>query len=173
MVVLLATLMTLAMTALQQAGPRRPDVPYVPTPPGVVDAMLKMARVTDKDVVYDLGSGDGRIPIAAALKYGARGVGIDIDTKRTEDANENAKAAGIAGKVRFVTADLFEADIRDATVVTLYLSPSVNERLIPKLQKELKPGSRVVSHVFDMGPTWPPDERGQTDGKTYYLWIIR
>ena len=109
----------------------------------------------------------------AALTYGARGVGIDIDPKRTEEANENAKAAGVVGKVRFVTEDLFAADIRDATVVTLYLSPSLNERLIPKLKKELKPGSRVISHVFDMGTTWPPDERGETDGKTYYLWVIR
>ena len=164
----------LMILALQSAQPlRKLDVPYVPTPPGVVNAMLKMARVTGKDVVYDLGCGDGRIPIAAAQTYGARGVGVDLDPKRIEDANENAKLAGVVDKVRFATEDLFETDIRDATVVMLYLSPSLNERLIPKLKKELKPGSRVVSHVFDMGPTWPPDERGETDGKTYYLWVIK
>ncbi|HMC77753.1 MAG TPA: methyltransferase domain-containing protein [Vicinamibacterales bacterium] len=152
---------------------RIPDVFYVPTPPRVVDAMLKLARVTDKDVVYDLGCGDGRIPIAAALQYGARGVGIDIDPKRIEEANENAKAAGVTGKVTFLTQDLFEADIHDATVVTLYLLPSLNERLMPKLKKELKPGTRVISHAFDMGFAWPPDEKGEADGKSYYLWVIR
>lgn len=156
-----------------QAALRPPDVFYVPTPPAVVDAMLKMARVTDKDVVYDLGCGDGRIPIAAAVTYGARGVGIDIDPKRIEEANENAKAAGVTDNVRFMTQDLFESDIHDATVVTLYLLPSLNERLMPKLKRELKPGTRVISHAFDMGPTWPPDARGEVDGKSYYLWIIR
>jgi cyclopropane fatty-acyl-phospholipid synthase-like methyltransferase len=152
---------------------RIPDVFYVPTPPRVVDAMLKLARVTEKDVVYDLGCGDGRIPIAAALQYGARGVGIDIDPKRIEEANENAKAAGVTGKVTFVTGDMFDADIHEATVVTLYLLPSLNERLMPKLKKELKPGTRVVSHAFDMGFAWPPDEKGEADGKSYYLWVIR
>ncbi len=132
-----------------------------------------MFRVTDQDVVYDLGCGDGRIPITAAQKYGARGVGIDIDPKRIEEANENAKAAGVTGKVRFLMQDLFESDIHDATVVTLYLLPSLNEKLIPKLKKELKPGTRIVSHAFDMGRTWPPDERGEVDGKSYYLWIIK
>jgi len=153
--------------------PRKPDVFYVPTPQPVVDAMLKLAHVTDQDVVYDLGCGDGRIPITAAQKYGARGVGIDIDPKRIEEANENAKAAGVTGKVRFLMQDLFESDIHDATVVTLYLLPSLNEKLIPKLKKELKPGTRIVSHAFDMGRTWPPDERGEVDGKSYYLWIIK
>jgi cyclopropane fatty-acyl-phospholipid synthase-like methyltransferase len=152
---------------------RTPDVIYVPTPQPVVDAMLAMAKVTDKDVVYDLGCGDGRIPITAATKYGARGVGIDIDPKRIEEANQNAKAAGAVDKVTFRLADLFESDIRDATVVTLYLLPSLNVRLMPKLQKELKPGTRVVSHSFDMGPSWPPDERGEVEGKSYYLWIIK
>jgi hypothetical protein len=152
---------------------RKPDVFYVPTPQGVVDAMLKLAHVTDQDVVYDLGCGDGRIPITAAQKYGARGVGIDIDPKRIEEANENAKAAGVTGKVRFLMQDLFGSDIHDATVVTLYLLPSLNEKLIPKLKNELKPGTRIVSHAFDMGRTWPPDERGEMDGKSYYLWIIK
>jgi SAM-dependent methyltransferase len=152
---------------------RKPDVFYVPTPQGVVDAMLKLAHVTEQDVVYDLGCGDGRIPITAAQKYGARGVGIDIDPKRIEEATENAKAAGVSGRVRFLMQDLFESDIHDATVVTLYLLPSLNEKLIPKLKHELKPGTRVVSHAFDMGRTWPPDERGEADGKSYYLWIIK
>jgi cyclopropane fatty-acyl-phospholipid synthase-like methyltransferase len=159
--------------AAQNAPVRPPDVFYLPTPPSVVDAMLRMAHVTDKDVVYDLGCGDGRIPIAAAVKYGARGVGIDIDPKRIEEANENAKAAGVTDKVTFITQDLFESDIRDATVVMLYLLPSLNERLMPKLKKELKPGTRIVSHAFSMGEAWPPDARGETDGKSYYLWVIK
>jgi cyclopropane fatty-acyl-phospholipid synthase-like methyltransferase len=152
---------------------RTPDVHSVPTPQPVVDAMLKMAKVTDTDVVYDLGCGDGRIPITAATKYGAKGVGIDIDPKRIEEANANAKAAGATGKVTFLLQDLFESNIREATVVTLYLLPSLNLRLMPKLQKELKPGTRVVSHSFDMGDAWPPDEKGETDGKSYYLWIVK
>jgi cyclopropane fatty-acyl-phospholipid synthase-like methyltransferase len=152
---------------------RTPDVHYVPTPQPVVDAMLAMAKVTDRDVVYDLGCGDGRIPITAATKYGARGVGIDIDPKRIEEANANAKAAGATGKVTFLLGDLFESNIQEATVVTLYLLPSLNLKLMPKLQKELKPGTRVVSHSFDMGSSWPPDERGEVEGKSYYLWIIK
>ncbi len=152
---------------------RAPDVIYVPTPQGVVDAMLELAHVTSKDVVYDLGCGDGRIPITAALKYGARGVGIDMDPRRIAEANENAKVAGVTDKVTFILQDLFESDIKDATVVTLYLLPSLNERLMPKLKTQLKPGSRVVSHAFDMGTTWPPDERGTAEGKSYYLWFIK
>jgi cyclopropane fatty-acyl-phospholipid synthase-like methyltransferase len=171
---IMTTVLVLSLLAGQaQDAARPPDVFYVPTPPRVVDAMLKLAGVTDKDVVYDLGCGDGRIPIAAALQYGARGVGIDIDPKRIEEANENAKAAGVTGKVTFITQDLFVADIHDATVVTLYLLPSLNERLMPKLKKELKPGTRVISHAFDMGFAWPPDEKGEADGKSYYLWVIR
>jgi cyclopropane fatty-acyl-phospholipid synthase-like methyltransferase len=164
----------LAMLAIQAPGPvRAPDVFYVPTPQAVVDAMLKMARVTDQDVVYDLGCGDGRIPITAALTYGARGVGIDIDPKRIEEANENAKAAGVVGKVRFVTEDLFETDIRGASVVTLYLSPSLNEKLMPRLKKELKPGTRVISHAFDMGTGWPAEKTEVVEGKSIYFWTIK
>ena len=166
-------LLVLAGHLFQAQPARTPDVLYVPTPQPVVDAMLAMAKVTDKDVVYDLGCGDGRIPITAAAKYGARGVGIDIDPRRIEEANQNAKAAGTTDKVTFRLADLFESDIHDATVVTLYLLPSLNVRLMPKLQKELKPGTRVVSHSFDMGPSWPPDERGEVEGKSYFLWIIK
>jgi SAM-dependent methyltransferase len=151
---------------------RKPDVFFVPTPPAVVTAMLDLARVTDKDVVYDLGCGDGRIPIAAAQKYGAHGVGIDIDPKRIEEANANAKAAGVTDKVSFVNADLFESDISKATVVMLYLLPSLNEKLMPKLRADLKPGTRIVSHSFNMGATWPPDDQREVDGKTIYLWRI-
>jgi len=157
----------------QPAPVREPDVFYLPTPQPVVEAMLRLARVTDKDVVYDLGCGDGRIPITAAQKYGARGVGIDIDPRRIEEANENAKAAGVTGKVRFLTQDLFESDFRDATVVMLYLLPALNEKLAPRLKAQLKPGTRIVSHAFLMGDAWPPDERGEADGKSFYLWIVK
>ena len=152
---------------------RPPDVFYLPTPQPVVDGMLQLAKVTDKDVVYDLGCGDGRIPITAAQKYGARGVGIDIDPQRIKEANENAKAAGVTGKVQFLNQDLFESDFSDATVVTLYLLPGLNEKLAPQLKKQLKPGARIVSHAFLMGDTWPPDDHGEIDGKRFYLWIIK
>ena len=165
--------LSVASAAAQATPARPPDVYYVPTPQPVVDAMLKLAGVTDKDVVYDLGCGDGRIPITAAQKFGARGVGIDIDPKRIEEANENAKAAAVTDKVTFLTQDLFESDISGATVVTLYLLPSLNEKLMPKLKRELKPGTRVVSHAFTMGNEWPPDQRVEADGKTVYLWIIK
>ena len=164
---------SLAVVLLQSQPQRNPDVFYVPTPPAVVDAMLQLAHVTASDVVYDLGCGDGRIPIAAAQKYGARGVGIDIDPKRIEEANENAKLAGVTNKVTFVTDDLFQTNISDATVVTLYLLPSLNEKLIPKLKKELKPGTRVVSHAFNMGEQWPAEEKRDVGGRTIYLWTIR
>jgi SAM-dependent methyltransferase len=158
--------------AQQPLQTREPDVFYVPTPQPVVEAMLKMAKVTDKDVVYDLGCGDGRIPIAAAQEYGARGIGIDIDPARIAEANENAKAAGVTGKVTFLNQDLFTTDFSDATVVTLYLLPSLNEKLIPKL-KALKPGTRIVSHAFDMGFSWPPDDKQEIQGKTIYYWVVR
>jgi len=151
---------------------KRLDVPYVPTPPPVVDAMLAMAKVAASDVVYDLGCGDGRIPIAAAQKYGARGIGIDLDPVRIAEANENAKLAGVTGKVTFLNQDLFTSDFSDATVVTLYLLPSINEKLIPQL-KALKPGTRIVSHAFDMGASWPPDSKQEVAGKTIYFCVIR
>jgi cyclopropane fatty-acyl-phospholipid synthase-like methyltransferase len=151
---------------------REPDVHYVPTPQAVVEAMLKMAAVTATDVVYDLGCGDGRIPITAARHYGARGVGIDIDPRRIADANENAKVAGVTGTVTFLIEDLFTSDFKDATVVTLYLSPSLNARLMPKL-KSLKPGTRIVSHAFDMGDTWPAEKKEEIAGKTIYYWTIK
>ncbi|HUG76415.1 MAG TPA: class I SAM-dependent methyltransferase, partial [Burkholderiales bacterium] len=130
------------------------DVPFVPTDQKVVEKMLELARVGPRDIVYDLGSGDGRIVIAAAKK-GARGVGVDIDPQRIEEARENARAAGVEDRVRFVQGDLFKADIGDATVVTLYLLSTVNQRLRPKLLAELRPGTRIVSHAFDMGD-WHP-----------------
>ena len=152
---------------------RPPDVKYVPTPQSAVDAMLELAHVTAADVVYDLGSGDGRIPITAAKTYGARGVGIEIDTFYLRDAIDNRAKAGVADRVTFVNQDLFEADISPATVVTLFLLPRLNQQLIPKLRRELRPGARIVSHQFDMGEQWPPDETRDVNGLTIYLWTIR
>jgi len=156
----------------QTAAARTPDVIYVPTPPEVVEAMLKMADVKGSDVVYDLGSGDGRIPIAAVQKFGARSaVGIDIDPQRIKEATENAQKANVTGKVRFLNQDLFQSNISDATVVTLYLLDSLNEKLRPKLLRELKPGTRIVSHAFRMGD-WQP-ERTETIGtRTIYFWRV-
>jgi SAM-dependent methyltransferase len=151
---------------------RDPDVIYVPTPPNVVEAMLKMANVTASDVVYDLGSGDGRIPITAAQKYGARAVGIDINPERIKEAQANLAKANVGDKVRFLNADLFETDLRPATVITLYLLPSLNQKLIPKL-KQLKPGTRIVSHSFDMGTEWPPEKTEDVQGRVIYYWTIK
>ncbi|HEX6732121.1 MAG TPA: class I SAM-dependent methyltransferase [Pyrinomonadaceae bacterium] len=147
------------------------DVPYVPTPQTVVDEMLKLAAVTNRDVVYDLGSGDGRIVITAAKKYGARGVGVDIDPERVKEANANAVQAGVTDRVKFVEQDLFKTDLKEASVVTLYLLPAVNLKLRPKLWSELKPGTRVVSHRFDMGD-WKPEKTVEIDGSTIYYWVI-
>ena len=169
---IVAALVLLRAAGAGTQGARQLDVPYVPTPQPVVDAMLEMAKVTGADVVYDLGCGDGRIPITAAQRYGAKGVGIDIDPKRIAEAGENAKAAGVTDKVTFLNEDLFNADFSKATVITLYLLPSVNERLMPRL-KALKPGTRIVSHAFDMGPSWPPDARQEVAGKTIYFWTVR
>jgi SAM-dependent methyltransferase len=156
----------------QPPAKKQPDVVYVPTPQPVVEAMLELARVKPTDIVYDLGSGDGRIVITAAKKYGARAVGVEMDRVLVKKARENAAAAGVAGRVRFVTADLFATDLRPATVVTLYLLQSINERLRPKLVRELKPGARVVSHVFNMGPEWPPDQTITVDRSRVFLWSI-
>jgi precorrin-6B methylase 2 len=159
------------LTAQQAEAPaRRPDVIFVPTPQEVVDAMLKLAKVTGDDVIYDLGSGDGRIPITAAKTYGARAVGIDIDPQRIREANANLKLANVGDKVTFLNQDLFTTDISEATVVTLYLLPSLNLKLIPKLNKELKPGTRVVSNSFDMGASAPPLQKVDVSGRTIYLW---
>jgi precorrin-6B methylase 2 len=168
----LASLGPIASAAQQTATPTRtPDVIYVPTPPEVVKAMLETAGVTAKDLVYDLGCGDGRIVIEAAKSYGARGVGIDIDPERIKEATANAAKAGVADRVKFMQADLFETDLRPATVVTLYLLESLNLKLQPKLVSELKPGTRIVSHAFSMGP-WTPDQELTVEGRRVYLWKI-
>jgi len=169
---LLALLIAVVAPASAQQPLRPPDVIFVPTPQEVVDAMLKLAKVTKNDVVYDLGSGDGRIPITAAKTYGARGVGIDIDPVRIKEANENLKAAGVADRVRFLNQDLFTSNISEATVVTLYLLPTLNLKLLPKLNKELKPGTRIVSHAFDFGPAAKPIEQMNVNGRTVYFWTI-
>jgi len=154
-------------------GTKQPDVRFVPSPDSVVDAMLALARVGAGDVVFDLGSGDGRIPITAASRYGAFGVGIEIDAKLNRQAEDNAKKAGVTERVRFLTQDLFEADISQATVVTLFLLPRINQDLIPKLKRELRPGTRIVSHQFDMGEQWPPEQSQDVNGLMIYLWTIR
>jgi SAM-dependent methyltransferase len=148
------------------------DIHYVPTSTEAVDVMLKMAKVTGSDVVYDLGSGDGRIPIAAAQVYGARGVGVELDPKLVRLANDNARKAGVTDKVTFIQADLFKTDLSKATVVTLYLSPSVNLRLRSKLQRELAPGSRVVSNRFPI-PDWPPEQQLKVGDQDVFLYTIK
>lgn len=148
------------------------DVIYVPTPQPVVEAMLELSGVRESDVVYDLGSGDGRIVITAARKYGARGVGIDIDSALVEKATANAKAAGVSERVTFLNQNFFASDISGATVVTLYLLQSLNERLRPKLVRELRPGTRIVSHVFNMGPEWPPQRSIVVERSPIFLWTI-
>jgi predicted RNA methylase len=173
LIVALLTVVAAPALAQQTAALRQPDVIYVPTPQEVVDAMLKLANVTAKDVVYDLGCGDGRIPITAAKSFGARGVGIDIDPQRIKEATENLKTAGVGDKVKFMNADLFETNIGEATVVTLYLLPSLNIKLMPKLQKELRAGTRIVSHSFDMGAEWPPEKTEEINGRRIYYWTIK
>jgi hypothetical protein len=153
------------------AQDRELDVPYVPTPTEVVDTMLKVANVGKNDFLYDLGSGDGRIVITAAQKFGTRGVGIDIDPDRITEANANARKAGVTDRVQFFQQDLFKTDFSKATVVTLYLLPEINLQLRPILFKQLKPGTRIVSHAFDMGD-WKPEKVLDVDGKTVYYWVI-
>lgn len=150
---------------------RDPDVGYVPTGYEVVDAMLTMAKVTKDDVVYDLGSGDGRLVISAARDYGARGVGIDVTPRRILEANENARQAGVVDKVTFIQGDMFVEDISEATVVTLYLLDELNLRLRPKLLRELKSGSRIVSNTFKMGD-WEPEAIEIINDKFIYLWTV-
>ena len=176
---LVAALSAGAQTAAQKAPAaapqkelRAPDVVFVPTPQEVVEAMLEVARVGKGDVLYDLGSGDGRIPITAAQKYRiARGIGIDINPERIKEANENLRKARVGERVRFVNADLFETDLSDATVITLYLLPALNLKLLPKLLKEVKPGTRVVSHAFDMG-SWKPQQTLKVGTRSVYFWTI-
>jgi tRNA G37 N-methylase Trm5 len=147
------------------------DVPYVPTPQEAVNEMLKLAGVKKGDVVIDLGCGDGRIVVTAARDFGARGIGYDLDQRRLKEANENAVANKVTDRVKFIEKNLFEADIKEASVVTLYLLPGVNEKLKPRLLSDLKPGTRVVSHNFDMGD-WKPAKQVSMNGRTLYLWIV-
>ena len=147
-------------------------VPYVPTGPQTVAAMLKLAGIEKDDLLFDLGCGDGRIVITAAKEFGTHGIGVDIDPERIKDARRNAKAEGVTNLVEFRQADLFDTDVRKATVVMLYLLPEVNLKLRPKLWRELKPGTRVVSHAFDMGD-WKPDKQEHIEGSDIFLWTIK
>lgn len=173
---LLALLHLLPSTGIaQSAEPARKlrlDVPYVPTDPAVVQAMLRLAGVKSGEKLYDLGCGDGRIVITAAKSYGARGVGIDLNPERIAEAKANAKEAGVEDKVSFIRQDLLQSDFSDADVVSLYLLPSVNLRLRPQLWRQLKTGTRIVSHDFDMGPDWPPEQTIEVAGSTIYRWTI-
>ena len=161
----------LLVAFVHAAGAQQPDVVFVPTPQEVVDKMLEMAKVGKGDVLYDLGSGDGRIPVTAAKRFGIRAVGIDIDPQRIAEANENARKNGVTKLVQFKQEDLFKTKFSDATVVTLYLLPDLNVKLRPRLLSELKPGTRIVSHQFDMG-TWKPEQKVELNGRTIYLWTI-
>jgi SAM-dependent methyltransferase len=167
----LAAALALACTGTAAGAPaRKPDVPYEPTSPAIVDAMLQLARVGASDVVYDLGCGDGRIVVAAA-RLGARGVGVDIDPQRIRDARASARAAGVEDRVELREEDLFQTDLRPATVVMLYLWPEVNLRLRPRLLAQLRPGTRVVSHSHDMGD-WTPARTITVEGHRVHLWIV-
>jgi SAM-dependent methyltransferase len=173
---LLAAVPPLPVQDLSWPQYRGYDVPFVPTPPEVVDEMLRLADLKAGDVLYDLGCGDGRIVIAAAKRYGVKAIGIDIDPVRIGESNENAAQAGLAGKVRFIQQDLFQADFKDATVVTMYLLTSVNLRLRPKLLADLRPGTRLVSHSFEMGD-WRPDKTSVVttsfdDQRDVHFWIV-
>jgi SAM-dependent methyltransferase len=169
-----AALVALATPAFaQKEDTRLPTVPYVPTPQDVVDKMLDMAKVTGNDVVYDLGCGDGRIVITAARRFGARGVGIDLNPERIAEANANAHEAKVTRKVKFTTGDLFQADFSEATVVTLYLLPQVNAALRPQLWRQLAVGTRIVSHEFGMGEAWPPERTEFVDGRRLHYWTIK
>jgi len=176
----LACLALSGLNAQEKKPVRSPDVPYVPTTERGVVEMLKLAGVKKTDVVYDLGCGDGRIVVAAAKNFGARGVGIDINPERIKEARENAKKEGVEHLVKFVEGDLFTADIKEATVVTLFLLSSVNLKLRPKLMSDLRPGTRVVSNTFDMGD-WKPEKEHSIDGddseysglsQKFMLWTI-
>jgi SAM-dependent methyltransferase len=174
--ILLVCILLAVFAAAQTA--RKPDVAYVPTTNDAVEAMLRLADVTSSDTVFDLGCGDGRIVIAAAKLRGARGVGIDIDPVRVSESRANAKKAGVEKRVRFEENDVFEADIHEATVVTLFLLPELNVKLLPKLLRDLKPGTRIVSNTFDMGD-WQADKAvivGDPDDHPFshrlYMWIV-
>ena len=163
--------LNLTLAVAQQTTLRQPDVVFLPTPQSIVKQMLELASVKPGDVVYDLGCGDGRVVITAAKQYGVRAVGIDIDPERINQSMENAHKAGVEDRVSFRNEDLFQADISEATVVTLYLLHSLNLKLRPKLWRELKPGTRIVSYNFNMGD-WPPEKKVGVMSGTIYLWTI-
>ncbi|HEY9768097.1 MAG TPA: class I SAM-dependent methyltransferase [Coleofasciculaceae cyanobacterium] len=158
-----------------QPATEAPSVPYVPTPQNVVNQMLELANVSGDDILYDLGSGDGRIPITAAEKYGARGTGVELNPELIEQSRANAESANVADRVEFLQQDLFQTDLSEATVVTLYLLPDVNLELRSKLLQELEPGTRIVSHDFNMGE-WQPEQVVQvqsgTRQHTLYYWVV-
>jgi len=178
---LLAVFLSASLALAQKAGPpRKPDVPYIPTTETAVKAMLELAEVKRSDIVYDLGCGDGRIVIAAAKRYGARGVGIDIDPALVREAKKNARQAGVERRVEFREQDLFQSNFREATVVTLFLLPVVNKRLLPQLEA-LKPGTRIVSNTFEIGDWKPvreivvkddPDDDYYFGSHRLFLWIV-
>lgn len=161
----------LAQASGQREQPPRLDVPYVPTPQEVVDRMLDIAKVSGKDFVMDIGCGDGRMLVTAASKFGARGRGVDLNPQRITEANANAQKANVAGKVTFEVKNLFDTSIKDADVLAMYLLPSVNLQLRPRILDEMKPGSRIVSHSFDMGD-WEADLRDQVGYSRIYHWIV-
>jgi SAM-dependent methyltransferase len=162
----------LAPAARAQSEPRPTlDVPYVPTPMAVVDVMLDLAQVSKDDLLYDLGCGDGRIVVRAATRFGCRGVGVDLDPQRVTEARENAEREKVSALTRFEVGDVFQFDFAPATVVTMYLLPTVNLKLRPRLLKELKPGTRIVSHDFDMGD-WAPQEKREISRSRVFLWTV-
>jgi precorrin-6B methylase 2 len=166
--------MVLAIAAIafaQTADRQTSDIPYVPTPQSVVEGMLNLANLRANDLLVDLGSGDGRIVITAAKQFEARAIGVELDHALVAESRASAEREHVSGKAEFVEGDLFHQDLRKASVVTLYLTPSVNLRLRPKLLRELAPGSRIVSHRFDMG-NWRPERTVVVDGETLYLWIV-
>lgn len=168
----LAALVALAAALTVQSPKRPPDIHYTPTRHAIAEAMLDLAGVGPQDVVLDLGSGDGRLPIIAAQKYGARGLGVEIDPKLVAVSRLNARDAGVSDRVTFVEGDLFTADVSQATVVTLYLSTTIMQQLAPKLRKELRPGARIVSHQFWI-QGWPPDRTLRVESSELFLWQIK
>ena len=168
-----AAALVLAGPALGQRASSPPslDVPYVPTPQEVVDRMLQLVQPTAEDFVMDLGCGDGRMLVTAASKFGARGFGVDLNPVRIEEATANAKNANVTDKIRFEVKNLFQTSIKDATVLTMYLLPSVNIQLRPRILDEMRPGSRIVSHAFHMGD-WMPDIQADAIGRTIYHWVV-
>jgi SAM-dependent methyltransferase len=167
----LAAIFAFALSCPAYAQNERLDVPYVPTPPHVVERMLELAKVGKDDFVIDLGSGDGRIAIAAAKDFGARSLGVDIDPQRVAEANENASKAAVTDRVSFRRQNLFETEIKDANAITMYLLSSVNLQIRPRLLDELRPGTRLVSHAFGMA-AWQPDVHEKVDNRDVYLWIV-